>query len=308
MAEDADFIRSLIEEARTMKTKPLPGTLSLAWHHPGVAAHGVDTQAEWDDDQRRAHVLKRLSAKYPGGTGLNNPGWRREMLRYELGELPDIDSPYHRRGSEVKGYGLGANAHNFFRGAMSPGAPLHNWVQYMGAFPSMAYSLSGMAANSVDPDAPYDPDAKKRWDSSFNTAFAYLPEAAGLVPKGTKTYADVAEEARHARGMFPWDVTHHGKGGREEYTSAMQSEAAAAASDLYTDGTEHYMRQGMPRLPALFAGALSDSMLDPYSGWAAAGQAARQGRAALAAWNLAKEWGVGQAAAGLAASQDAMRR
>jgi hypothetical protein len=30
--EDVDFIRSLIEEARTMKTKPLPGKLSIAWN------------------------------------------------------------------------------------------------------------------------------------------------------------------------------------------------------------------------------------------------------------------------------------
>jgi hypothetical protein len=296
LAEDVDFIRSLIEEARTMKTKPLPGAGSTArnlWNFPSLPHamvrmlyYGQDSEKEWESDQRRAHVLKRLSAKYPGGVGVSNPGARRELLSYELGELKDIESPYHNRG--------------FF----TAGAPLHNMVQYMGAFPSMAYSASAMAANAIDPVAPFDPDAKRKWDSSLNTAGAYVPEALGLVPKGTKTYADVAEDARYARGTVPFDVTQAGKEGRGEYLASVQGDADAASSDLYTDGTEHYMRQGVPRLPALFMGALSDSVLDVYGGWVSAGKLARQGKPAKAAWEMAKEWGLGQTMAGLAAGNE----
>lgn len=279
--EDSDvYLRKLISEAKQMKPKPLPGTWELMVGHPGIVAHGIDSQGEWDEDQRQAYVLQRLADKYPEPRMALPNGVAREVEAYKAGDRRDLQTPYH------------------YRGWYTSGAPIHNVVQSMAAVPSLAYSASGMLANAVDPVAPYDPNAKKTFDSSLNTLTGYGAEALGLVPKGTPTYADAAEEARQQRGN---NVSRRAAGmGRSDWNATNQALADAKVDAMYRDGVEHLQDAGVPRVPSLFLGAAMDAVTDPYNGLGAAVKAAKVGRPALA--NLLKEFGLGQAAAGLAAS------
>jgi hypothetical protein len=157
-----------------------------------------------------------------------------------------------------------------------------------------------MLANAVDPVAPYDKDAKKKWDSSLNTLTGYGAEAIGLVPRGTPTFADAAANARDQRGnrtaRYAADMD------LPSWRNKVQEDATNQANDMYVDGVEHYERAGMPKPYAYFAGAAQDAVLDPYNGLGRAVGIAQAGKPMGALWDLVKEFGFGQAAAGLAAS------
>lgn len=278
MADDGDYIRQLLGEARNIKTKPLPGAISLTANHPWTPGHAVDSPGEWEADQRRAYVLSRLAEKYPGGQGLSDPSMAQEVQDYQAGRLKDLTTPYH------------------YRGWYTAGAPLHSAMQWMGAFPAMAYAASAGLANAVDPVAPYDKDAGKKWNAAVNTVGMGVPELVGMVPLGTKSLWEAGEQAKHDRGNVSFSTA------RQKEFDEIGAAADKQVDDMMIDGSEHYRKAGMPKTPALFMGALSDSLLDPYGGWSQAMKAASQGQRASAAWNLAKEWGLGQGFAGVAAT------
>ncbi|NBW20067.1 MAG: hypothetical protein EBR82_70060 [Caulobacteraceae bacterium] len=276
MADPVDDIRRLVYEASAMKTKPLPGTASLLTNHPGAIAYETDSEKEWENDQRRKHLLAGLTELYPTGDRRIPPEISDEMIRYARGKIPDIETPYH------------------YRGWYTPGAPLYGAIQGMMLAPSLAYSVSARAANAVDPDAPFDPEAKRKFDSTVNSFGATLPEYMGLVPKGTPTLGTAAEERRLSRGNLPWHWEP------SEWNGYVDDRANRDMQDMYIDGKQHWMRTGVPEVPALFLGAMSDSVLDPYTGWANAVKNARMGNRAAAAMGLAKEygWGTGGASVG----------
>lgn len=273
------YLRQLISESREMKTKPLPSGWGLTAGTPWFGiAHGVDSPGEWEEDQRQAYVLDKLSQKYPEPY-VNLPAQvANEVEAYRRGERKDLQTPYH------------------YRGWYTSGAPLHNIVQSFSAVPSLAYSASALAANAVDPVAPFDPDAKKTWDSSLNTLTGYGAEALGLVPKGTPTYADAAEDARYQRGN---NAARREAGmGREEWNKAGEVLADSKVDAMYVDGNEHLQKAGVPPIPALFLGAGMDAVTDPYNGLNKAVKAAKLGKPALS--SLLKEFGIGQGMAGAA--------
>lgn len=281
-SENGDaYLRQLLDEARQMKTKPLPTGASWGWN-PSYLTHGIDTQAEWDEDQRHDYVLSKLAATYPDPRMSLPNRLAQEVEAYKEGRRKDIQSPYH------------------YRGWYTSGAPLHNVVQGISALPSLAYAGSAMLANAVDPVAPYDPNAKKTWDSSLNTLTAYGAEAAGLVPKGTPTFADVAEDARQQRGDTRGRLAANKS--REAWNADTQAEADKRTDSMYIDGTEHYERAGVPKPAAYFLGAFSDSALDPWGGLGFAARTARAGKPMRALRDLISEFGLGQAAAGVAAT------
>lgn len=271
--EDADYLRQLIAEARELKTKPLPGGVSLAVNHPGYLAYGTDTPGEYDQDQRNQYILSRLSERYPRPTAALPFPVAEAVVNYKQGNMPDIESPYH------------------YRGWFTSGAPLHNVVTSLSSLPAAAYGASGMLANAVDPVAPFDPDAKKKFDAALNTLTAYGAEERGWVPKGTKTFADVAEDARLARGAW-----RGGPIGREGYNAAVADLATRTASQA--SGGDHWQRLGVPETPALFLGAATDAVLDPYNGLGGFARMAKEGKRARALLELTKEFGYGQAMAG----------
>jgi len=281
-AEDG-YLRQLIEESKGIKTKPLPGMGSLAWNHPGVLGYGIDSQAEWNEDQRHAYILGKLAERYPDAHASLPPHVAHEVEAFRNGERTDLTTPYH------------------YRGVFTAGAPLHNLFQGMATVPALMYAGSAKLANAVDPVAPYDPDADKKWNSALNTLTGYGAEAVGLVPKGTKTFADVAAEASDERGNAAarWEADMPLQAWRDK----VQADAANKVNDMYIDGPEHFQRAGVSRVPSLFMGAATDAIMDPYNGLGNAVRIAKSGAPLKALWGLVKEFGFNQGAAGLAASR-----
>jgi hypothetical protein len=231
----------------------------------------MDSQKEWDDKQRQEKLLQRLAAMHPtpADRAKIDPRIASEMGSYERGELDSLKSPYH------------------WRGVLAPGAPLYNAGAMFSAIPQMAVASSQRLANYVDPEANPYPNAKKQFDSALNTATLYGAEAAGMVPRGTPTVVDVAEQAREMRGRRPENVA---PAAWDEIVSGVSQQQAA---DLQLSASDSLHAAGVPKTAALIAGTAMDSVLDPWNGLGHSVRAARAGKRALGA--LIGEFGTGQA-------------
>jgi hypothetical protein len=244
----------------------LPGRLARS-----VAGYEMDSQKEWEDKQRQEKILQRLSAAHPtqADRAKIDPRIASEMGSYERGELDSLKSPYH------------------WRGVFAPGAPLYNAAAAFSAVPQMAVASSQRLANWVDPQGNPYPNAKKQFDSALNTATLYGAEAAGMVPKGTPTVVDVAEQAREMRGRRPANIA---PGAWDEIVSGVSQQQAA---DLQLSASDSLHAAGVPKTAAMILGTGMDAVLDPLNGLGHAVRAARAGKSALGA--LATEFGTGQA-------------
>lgn len=250
--------------------------LDSLWNLPGRLARSavgyeMDSQKEWEDKQRQEQLLQRLSAMHPtpADRAKIDPRIASEMANYERGDLDSLKSPYH------------------WRGVFAPGAPLYNAMATLGAIPQMAVAGSQRFANWIDPEATPYPNAKKQFDSAANTLTLYGAEAAGLVPKGTPTVVDVAEQAREMRGRRPAAIPP------SEWDSIVSQMADKQASDLQLSAADSLQSAGVPEIPALIAGTAMDSVLDPWNGLGRAVKAARAGKRVLR--SLVEEFGLGQA-------------
>jgi hypothetical protein len=254
----------------------MPDTQESLYNIPGRLARNVfgyelDSDKERQEDQRQVALLERLAKQYPTGADRTklDPRLAADIGSYERGELGDIQSPYH------------------YRGWWTPGAPLYDVVQNFASVPQMAVAGSQRLANWVDPEATPYPKAKQQFDSALNSFTGYGAEAMGLVPKGTPTMADVAEEARAMRGNRPegyWPGA---------WNDAVSGYASQRGGELQLSAADSLEAAGVPRTPALIAGTAMDSVLDPWNGLGGAVKAARAGKRALG--SLVGEFGLGQA-------------
>lgn len=244
----------------------LPGRLARS-----VAGYEMDSQKEWADKQRQEKLLQRLSSTHPtpADRAKIDPRIASEIASYERGELDSLKSPYHWRG--------------FF----APGAPLYNAAAAFSAVPQMAVASSQRLANWVDPQGNPYPNAKKQFDSALNTATLYGAEAAGMVPKGTPTVVDVAEQARQMRGQRPENVAPGA------WDAMVAGVAQKQAADMQLSAADSLHAAGVPKTAAMVLGTGMDSVLDPLNGLGHAVRAARAGKRAIGA--LASEFGIGQA-------------
>ena len=244
----------------------LPGRLARS-----VAGYEMDSQKEWADKQRQDKLLQRLAAQHPtqADRAKIDPRIASEMGSYERGELDSLKSPYH------------------WRGVLAPGAPLYNAGAMFSAIPQMAVASSQRLANYVDPQGNPYPNAKKQFDSALNTATLYGAEAAGMVPKGTPTVVDVAEQAREMRGRRPENVAP------AAWDEMVAGVAQKQAADLQLSASDSLHAAGVPKTAAMILGTGMDSVMDPWNGLGHAVRAARVGKRALGA--LAGEFGVSQA-------------
>lgn len=282
--QNMENLRRLMAEAQAMKTQPPPSGLSLIAGHPGLLAYESDSPGEWEEDQRQKYILDRLREaedRDPQAL-LGLPAKvTSDVLAYRQGKLTDLDSPYH------------------YRGWFTTGAPIRNVLHSLSAYPSAAYAASAMLANAVDPQAPFDRDAKSKWDSALETITAHKASDLGLVPKDPPTFASIANEARANRGRMGGTLPH----ARREWNDLVAYDADQRADDTMIDGAGHYERLGVNPTAARFLGAASDSVLDPYNGLGGFVRMAKQGKNARALWELGKEFGVGQ---GMAAAPSVM--
>lgn len=260
----SDELRRLIAETNALPKAQLPGWGSLTWNHPGVLAYGVKDPQQYDQDMRRAHFLDaaKVMEDLPPQLAL-------EAHRYKTGQMGDLRSPYHRRGY------------------LAPGAPLHNAMGWMQSLPSMGYHASAMLANAVDPVAPYDPDAKRKFDSALNTFTMYGAEDRGLVPKGTPTIMEPVSAGKEAMGSVPWHRLSP-----DNVYGVIDAVTSAAQSGMLMDGRTHLTRAGVPSAAAGVLGAVMDGTMDPFVGLPTTWALSRAGKTGAAAVNMAQDYAL----------------
>lgn len=269
--ELADQDRAAIDEAyaaaKAMKTKPVPG-----WATPlaGVIGYAVDSPAEYANDQRRAELLRRLSAyaEDKNISGVFSPEVAKEIRAYRKGEVNN--TPFH------------------YRGFFAPGAPLHTGMQWWASVPALAYNAGKVLGNQITPGMY--PDAEKNLAKAANTLTMYAAEDYGLVPKGTGTIVDDAEAARYERGKVGFDQP---SSLLEAYGALQQEKAQKRIDQAIPSGWQHYESLGLPPEAAVPLGVMSDIVLDPYSSAGSAMRLARAGKHAAAAGEVARDSALG---------------
>lgn len=268
--EDYAAYQEAHSAAKAMKTQPLPGRLSQVINHPGMLSYEVDSPEEYANDQRRVELLRRLSEYSKDINPLNafGPELGGEINSFRRG---DIDStPYH------------------YRGPMSPGAPLHTGMQMFSALPAIAYNAGKVLGNQITPGMY--PGAEQNLAKAANTLTFYGAEDAGLVPKGTGTIVEDAEEARNARGKVPFDASARTL---DEIGYLASERAQRKIDQAIPAGHQHYESLGLPAAVAVPLGLTSDMILDPYTGALDAVKLARAGLTSRAGGALMREAGMG---------------
>lgn len=157
-------IRNLIAEAEALPAKPVP-----------VAIDGVltrrKTEAEYNRDQRRAHLLERAAE-----VGL---------LRSPEDEIRDL-----RAGTTWYG----------------EDHPILNTMRWMGSFPAAAGAAGQMLANTVDPEGNHYPNAYRDFAKNVNNMAGILPfgEPMGVNNNHMRDMQDMRDEmARMPIGLPP---------------------------------------------------------------------------------------------------------
>lgn len=140
MADVLDEIRRLAEEAAKEEYQ-LPGTLSLAYNHPGVLSYQIKTQPHYQKDMQRASWLGKVADMrrrfQDEGRGLEF----REQLNPKFLEAVDrreeIASPYWNRG------------------VLAFGQPLREGLNWAGAIPATMFNAGRMAAGVEGADEDF---------------------------------------------------------------------------------------------------------------------------------------------------------
>jgi hypothetical protein len=257
-----EVVREARAAAAAMKTKPLPGALGMLAGHPGVLAYEYDSPEEYENDQRRAELLRRLS-DYAEQNKLNplgtfGPDLSSDINAYRRGEVDN--TPYH------------------YRGYLAPGSPWSNAFQVLGGLAGTAYQGSRRLANAIDPAQNRYPDAKEGFDRALNTLTMYGAEDYGLVPRGTGTTVEITEEARRARGKAPWDA---GVEGVKAYNELLAQGTQDKMDRAIPTGYNHLSELGAPYPVAMMGGAVMDMILDPNPAFLGAAMQARRGLPAM---------------------------
>jgi hypothetical protein len=279
--EDVAAVEEAYAAAEGMKTKPLPGALSMFVGHPGVYAYEYDSPKEYENDQRRAELLRRL-AKYADANNLNPmgafpPDLAGDVMAYKRGRIDE--TPYH------------------YRGYTAPGSPAHNFFQVFGGIGGAAINSGKMLANAIDPDQKRYPNAKRDFDRSVNTATMYAAEDYGWLPKGTGTTADIAEDARMQRGEAPWDATSSKV---RAYYDFLKAKASDEIDRSVPDGVRHLSDHGVPAPLAVIGGSAMNMILDPNPAFIGAWAKARAGAPSIRELMSETALGLGPNAVGTA--------
>ena len=272
--EDIAAIKDAYAAAEAMKTKPLPGTLSMWAGHPGFYAYENDTPKEYENDQRRAELLRRL-AKYADDNKLNPQGAfpahiAADVNAYKRGEIDE--TPYH------------------YRGYVAPGSPIHNAFQVLGGTGGAAINAGKMLANAIDPVQKRYPNAKRDFDRSLNTATMYAAEGYGWVPKGTGTTAEISEDYRRRRGQAPWGAWAQET---QRYYDILQAQSAKEIDDSNPSPVQHLIDHGVPVPAAVLGGGVMGMILDPNPAFVGAVMKARSGMPAIRELLSEGAWGLG---------------
>lgn len=247
MSEAEDNFRAYEEAkaaAAAMRTKKIPSPFTRFAMNPlGFSGDALDTPQEYENDQRRTELLRRLS-EYAS----QNPRYVVQQFgadiggdinRYRRGEVDN--TPFHKRG------------------VLSVGAPLHHAMQYMQATAAIPLQASKLAANQITPGMY--PSAGDDLAKAVNTLTLYKAEDMGLVPRGTGTTVEDSLKVEDARAKVPWNANSMAVDAVAEQAA---QEAQKTMDRAVPSGWQHYMDMGLPHSVAIPLGVTHDMVADPY--------------------------------------------
>lgn len=269
------FIRALIDETSKMPVDMEREARSRAeLGFPEVATR-PKTQGRIEMDARRRQYLEQMLAAYgvPTEPGVEPESWqvlpaepRMAMMNYAT-----------NAGSVRDGQGF-RDENNSLRdtvGILGPGAPLHTAATWLMSTPRMVYAKGDEVAGAADP-AGAKGNAHQNFLNAWNTFAAPVQSLSGESAKNS-AWAD-ARIAQDAMQDPAWNTAAYGVKYAQGPTDANWNPDERAVAEGYMlsrlgspdtgsgsadDGMQYFMRRGVPRRPARWAGAFTDAMLNP---------------------------------------------
>lgn len=302
------YIRALLEETSQMPVDL--GQEAVRRVEKGIASPEIATRQKSNDrlelDARRRHYLEQMLAAYgaPTEPGVEPESWsvlsaepRMAMMNYATNARSVLDGAGYR--NEIK------NSRDTV-GVLGPGAPLHTAATWLMSTPRMVYAKGDEVAGAVDP-VQAKANAHQNFLNAWNTFSAPVQSLAGVEGgAGYSAWSD-AEQARQAMEEPEWNSAAYGAKHAADPREALwsPSDRASVESGLLAqigspetgtgsadDGMQYFLRRGVPRRPARWAGAFTDAMLNPIPpNIGAIANAARAGRLARAAGSVLTEFG-----------------
>lgn len=268
------YIRALIEETDQMPVDlQAEARRRLRWNNIGLPE--IATRQKANDriemDARRRHYLEKMLAAYgvptepgaePEAWGVLAPEARKAMMNYAT-----------NAGSVSGAAGFRDEINNLSEsvGVLGPGAPLHTAATWLQSAPRAVYATAELGFGEGR-----NPNAMQNLHNAWNTFTAPVQAIAG-VDGGTSAWKD-AEAARGTVQDRDWRTAAYGAKYAEDPSDTNWNpyERAGAESFLMSqigdpqkgtgsadDGMQYFMRQGVARRPARWAGMLTDAFLNP---------------------------------------------
>lgn len=279
MADDAEYIRQLIEESKALPPMTRREALSYgegAFGGLGRVWERQKTPDRIDEDRRAAYVLQRLNERYQGAAlrGVDVP----EEYRDWIGSLADAADLYHKNPALWNSrYESSTGSH-----------PIYNAATWAQSLPSAIYSVGNTAGNAThraltNEDVPH-PDAAGDLFYAANTLLG------GALSMQDSYWRDVEDtrlkQQRQPRvGFFP-------KGIRDQAIANTQH----GANRHLIEGDQFLRDNGVSSSAARWLGPAMDAAIDLPSSFGGYLKLARQGKGLRALGTMASDYaksGVG---------------
>lgn len=287
------YIRALIEETDQMPIDiEAEARQRLRLGLPEIATR-PKTPERIAMDARRRRYLEKMLAAYgaPAEPGVEPESWdvvspeaRRAMMNYATNAGSVAESAGFR--DEI-------NSLRESVGVLGPGAPLHTAATWLQAFPRVMYATAELGWGKGD-----NKNATQNLHNAWNTFTAPVQAIAG-VDGGTSAWKD-AEAARETVQDRDWKTAAYGAKYAANANDGNWNPYQRATGEAFLlsqigdpqkgtgsadDGMQYFMRQGVARRPARWAGMLTDAFLNPIppnvSPFLSAVKGGRLGAAAL---------------------------
>lgn len=265
------YIRALIEETDKMPVDlDAEARARTKLGFPEILTR-QKTNERIEMDARRRHYLEKMLAAYgvPSEPGVEPEAWqvlpeepRRAMMNYatNAGSVAETAGFRDEIGSMRESVGI-----------IGPGSPLHTAATWLQSAPRAVYATAELGFGEGK-----NPNAMQNLHNAWNTFTAPVQAIAG-VDGGTSAWKD-AEAARATVQDQDWKTAAYGAKYAENANDANWNPYQRAAGESFLlaqigdpkkgtgsadDGMQYFMRQGVARRPARWAGMFTDAFLNP---------------------------------------------